>query len=214
MLFLANMLEYISENFNNFYNKLNEAGQLIFWIVVILVVILFILLIIVLQQKSISKKLVNEYAPKMEPKQTNVDAETLDIDLENEKTRNLKEITDKLQAVIDSKAIPLTSFEEDQEENSIISYKELMRASKEKEVKKVEAPKWDSFDEKPKFKSSEFISPIFGVQNGSAGTKPLTRPEAQKMEPIMIEPKKENISINLEEEEYLNSLKQFRNNLN
>lgn len=214
MLLLANMIGYISDNFNNFYNKLNEAGQLIFWIVVILVVILFILLIIVLQQKSISKKLVNEYAPKMEPKQTDLDTETLDIDLENEKTRNLKEITDKLQAVIDSKAIPLTSFEEDQEENSIISYKELMRANKEKEVKKVEEPKWDSFDDKPKFKSSEFISPIFGVQNGSLNTKAQTRPEEKKMEPIMIEPKKENISINLEEEEYLNSLKQFRNNLN
>ena len=105
---------------------------------------------------------------------------------------------------------PLTSFEEEQEANAIISYQELVKAVEEKkatsEFKKDEKIKKEEIEStndieniinmldksssekiediepeevlesikeepkeviKPKFKNSEFISPIFGTQNNS-----------------------------------------------
>lgn len=52
----------------------------------------------------------------------------------------------------------LTTFEEEQEANAIISYQELVNAVREKKAH------INKTEEKPKFKNSEFISPIFGKE--------------------------------------------------
>lgn len=218
MLLLSNMLSFLSDNFNKFYNGLNETGKLVFWIVIILVAVLFILLIIVMQQRSIANRLEKQYIRNINvPEPSVLETSNIDIDLDNEKTRNLKEITDKLQAVIDSKAVPLTNYEEDQEESSIISYKELIKKNetqtqplKDNPPAPIKPQPIYSFDEKPKFKSSEFISPIFGVQEKEKPIKnDLNNNEIKKNVEV-----EELDMTNSAEDDYLNSLKQFRKNLN
>ena len=78
-------------------------------------------------------------------------------------------------------------YEEEQEENAVISYQELldrkMALNEEKPEKKEEA-----FI--PRFSNSEFISPIFGRVD-----------------------KKEETQIEMLDEDFLNNLKEFRSNL-
>jgi hypothetical protein len=226
MFFKINIAS-IFDSIRSFYLSLPEADKLIIYIILILIFILVILLIILFEQRKINKRIVNK-------KLAVDDTEVLDlygneIDESNEKTRNLKEITDKIQAVIDSRAIDLTKFEQDQEESSIISYDELMKHT----GKMVESPKEEFSlpnlvrkievaeeiertepyinpvpfkEEEPKFKSSAFISPVFGIQGDN--------PSIKKEEAVI---KKEEVSYAREayseEETFLNNLRNFRKNL-
>ena len=98
----------------------------------------------------------------------------------NEKT----EIEQVIEALEDNnERRPMTTFEEEQEANAIISYQELVQAVNEKRAKmeKVEIPRkleeevpielLENTDEKPveqpKFKNSEFISPVFGKDSNN-----------------------------------------------
>lgn len=71
---------------------------------------------------------------------------------------------------------PMTTFEQEQEENAIISYQELVAAVQDKKSKMqevvepvqevIEEPKQEVIEESPrKFKNSEVISPVFGKAN-------------------------------------------------
>ena len=75
---------------------------------------------------------------------------------------------------------PMTTFEEEQEANAIISYQELVQAVNEKKARleKTDLPKKlepevpvelqeNIEEEPPKFKNSEFISPIFGKDSNN-----------------------------------------------
>ncbi len=104
----------------------------------------------------------------------------------------------------------IDAFEKEQEENAIISYKELMKQANmmkkeediknekvevSQEIKEQEEPiKEEIKEEKPKayqgFKSSDIISPIYGIQK--KGEKNYTKQDNDK---------------------FLNSLKEFRKNL-
>lgn len=102
----------------------------------------------------------------------------------------------------------IENFEREQEENAIISYQELIKQAKAKnlieETEQKEEPK-ESYqqtldleepeEEPKKFKNSEIISPIFGIQTGQAG-----QPQGKHVH------KEDN-------NEFLNSLKEFRNSL-
>ncbi len=122
----------------------------------------------------------------------------------------------------------IDAFEKEQEENAIISYQELMRqASKEKEPinDTIEEPKEktqleisidEEIEEEPKkFKNSEIISPIFGIQNKEKIQKPKV--EYKKPEkPVIAKHAYEEIKPKFKEEtnrDFLNSLKEFRKNL-
>ena len=112
--------------------------------------------------------------------------EQQDLKLEENK-REVEEMLMKMQK--DLEATPedvVTNFENEQEENSIISYQELLKSVKEKkeneikvtpvkiEEEKIEIEEFDNEDtlqldlEKEsdkKFKNTDFISPIFGRQD-------------------------------------------------
>lgn len=90
------------------------------------------------------------------------------------------EIEQVIEALEDNKEKrPMTTFEEEQEANAIISYQELVQAVKEKRayLQATEAPKkiesevsTEIVEENktiPKFKNSEFISPIFGKDSNN-----------------------------------------------
>lgn len=101
-------------------------------------------------------------------------------DVKDEKT-DIEKVIESLEENKNSR--PMTTFEEEQEANAIISYQELVEAVKQKrqlmgnlepqvkeepkeEVKKIEIEETmeeiEDKKETKKFKSSEFISPIFG----------------------------------------------------
>lgn len=227
-MFSGEKINLFFDNIYAYYEALPNEGKLVLYIVLILIFIASILLIIMLEQRRLNKKIVNKKVEVSDNTEVlNFDFD--DIDETNEKTRNLKEITDKIQAVIDNKNIDLTSFERDQEENSIISYDELMKSV----GKKVDAPKQEfslpdlvrkievdeeiektqpymnpvSPIEDKKFKSSVFISPVFGVQ-GQSSTVIKEEPAPIKT----VSEQKEIESFN-EEETFLKSLVNFRKNL-
>lgn len=77
-------------------------------------------------------------------------------DIINEKTE-IEKVIEALEENENSRT--LTTFEEEQEANAIISYQELVKAVREKKAH------MQSKEEKPKFKNSEFISPVFGKEN-------------------------------------------------
>jgi len=155
------------------------------------------------------------------------------------KTKEQKEAKDELERVFKQMSDDLEEknkapkaiekFEQEQEENAIISYQELIKQAEvkrnypnedfEKIEKKVEdvievteeKPKKEKKQKKEekKFKNSEIISPIFGVQS----------PDEYKEELREKELKKENskdLKVAYEENDnidFLKSLKEFRNNL-
>lgn len=100
-------------------------------------------------------------------------------DVENEKT-DIERVLESLEENKNSR--PMTTFEEEQEANAIISYQELVEAVKAKKEMMGSVPKEavsnvpsnvvveaiEAIEEEPvkeetkKFKNSEFISPIFG----------------------------------------------------
>ena len=107
---------------------------------------------------------------------------TIDDKVDNDK-KEKNEIEKVIEALEENKTDrPMTTFEEEQEANAIISYQELVQAVNEKRghldnktaVKKVEAeiPKEllnyeEEEKQPPKFKNSEFISPIFGKDSNN-----------------------------------------------
>ncbi len=123
----------------------------------------------------------------------------------------------------------IDDFEREQEENAIISYKELMKqASRLKEEATKEEAKDvavtqlnidDVMEEEPKkkevyhgFKNSDIISPIYGIQREK---KPGYHEQVNRTMTINHE-KEDKESVDKQQEEmndFLNSLKEFRKNL-
>lgn len=98
------------------------------------------------------------------------------MDSEDQKTStNIAVLLEEMQKDLDKTGEQVERYEADQEENAIISYKELMKLKAEREKslvleeKKVEEIKeviktdLEPKEEVKKFKRSEFISPIFGL---------------------------------------------------
>ena len=113
---------------------------------------------------------------KVKPIEARIDDESKN----NDKT----EIEQVIEALEDNnERRPMTTFEEEQEANAIISYQELVQAVNEKKARleKSDVPKKNESEipaellenveekptEAPKFKNSEFISPIFGKDSNN-----------------------------------------------
>lgn len=131
-----------------------------FYLLILFIIILIVLLIVT------------------KPKKVKPIEKTID-DVENEKT-DIERVLESLEE--NKNARPMTTFEEEQEANAIISYQELVEAVKQKKemmgttnVVKESSEKIEKDEEVEqivneiednkevkKFKSSEFISPIFG----------------------------------------------------
>ncbi len=138
----------IIDNFNSiiydliiFYNSLNLFGIILLAVIVATIILLFVLIISILRRKyklknQIKEKVSNSLVVTKEVKPISVNQLKEDI-LNNNLTdiveqtakRNivkLDDITKKIEQDMEMKNIILTSFEEEQEENSIISYDELL----------------------------------------------------------------------------------------
>lgn len=149
----------------------------------------------------------------------------------------LERVFNQMSADLETKSprqTEIDEFERQQEENAIISYQELMRQAVEKETEPInniikEEPKEKtklenaiveekskleiSIDEEPKkFKNSEIISPIFGIQNKET----MQKVEYRKPEKQIVKHAYNEVESNFDKEnnrDFLNSLKEFRRNL-
>ena len=204
----------------NYFSSLNTAGQALFVVGVLLIITFIVLLIIVLKpEKNKIKKIYgeseitdneNDFEEKMKDIDNIKDA---DINLNNDRTRNLKSIVDELktmEAKTPTQEEIIQKYEDEQEDTAIISVEELLKHNNtftyaKTEPKKIE-PKEDLFEdvssnakvniptptikeEKKYTQSREIFSSVFSDN---------TRPDVKKEE---------------SNEMFLNSLKEFRNNL-
>lgn len=101
------------------------------------------------------------------------------IDDVREEKNDIEKVIEALEA--NKTERPMTTFEEEQEANAIISYQELVKAVNEKKAhmdpksvtvldnSEPEVTNSTSVvvEEQPKFKNSEFISPIFGKDSNN-----------------------------------------------
>lgn len=157
-------------------------------------------------------------------------------------TKEQQEAKDELERVFNQMAADLEKqneeksieqFEREQEENAIISYKELIRQA---ELKKQNPTKKEiivkepieekivvkeekepvqmeiELEEPKKFKNSEIISPIFGIQGTKSYQKSI---EVEKPKPMPKHAYDEMKAIYKQENntDFLNSLKEFREKL-
>lgn len=215
-------------NITNYFTNLNNAGQALFVVGVLLVITFIILLIVVLKpEKNTVKKIygeseITDKENAFEAKMKDIDnVDNSDINLENDRTRNLKNIVDELkqienknnQSVMDR----IQQYEDEQEDTAIISVEELLRTNQpityakrevtyenavSEKIARVERPREEA---KPKV-DDDFL--VIDEEDYQTGRIPIVKEEKREVfSSIYTEPKKEG------NEEYLNSLKRFRSNL-
>lgn len=143
---------------------------------------------------------------------------------------SIEDITKLIEDTLEQEPINLTKFEEDQEENAIISYDELVkRAGAKKIVYKCEdendildistkkeeikvQPVETKIEEPKRFKASQVISPIFGVQKQKEEPDEVLESFID-LEDFSLNEKKENTNESKNDMEFLTSLKEFRSGL-
>ena len=107
----------------------------------------------------------------------------------------------------------IEDFEREQEENAIISYQELIKET-ENRNEPINTIEEETIDEtEKKFKNSDIISPIFGIQKENNLNMPK---ESINEDRVTARHAYEKMQANYEEEnnrDFLNSLKEFRKNL-
>lgn len=169
-------------------------NQIIFITLICIFIINFAVIIyLVLKERSEDKKEIEELLSEIEP----LDEKKIEIKQDTELEKNKSEVEEmlaKMQKDLESKPEDVVStFESEQEENSIISYQELLNSVKQKEEKNVpikveldtpviEIEEKKEYDDErtllidvesnveqsaldKKFKNTDFISPIFGKQD-------------------------------------------------
>lgn len=163
-----------------------------------------------------TEEVIEKIETKEEPIEEIKDEEVVEVRVGN---TSLDEITDLIENTLEQKPIDLTKFEEDQEENAIISYDELVKRAGAKKIiykcedvkPKEEIVKQEEPKEKAKFKASRVISPIYGVQKEEIEDKDEVIESFIELEKAK-EENKEDIET-LSDMEFLGSLKKFRSEL-
>lgn len=148
-------------------------------------------------------------------------------------TSEIASVIQEMQQGMENKNLDVTTFEQQQEEKSIISYQELINSAKSKmEVDEqpfvMDEPAININEAIKKFKNTEFISPVYGrVDNNveyptiknfyGQSSKPLETPMEAISKPTIdleqtlnIKPLTEEIKKN---DQFLDALKEFRKNL-
>ena len=200
-------------NILNYFTSLNSAGQALFIIGVLLVITFIILLVIVFKpEKNKIKKIYGESAATdkeydFEEKMKNIDnIDVNDINIENDKTRNLKSIVDELKN-IENKSnynVPkdrIEMYEDEQEDTAIISIEELLKSNK---------PMVYERKEKDVINNSNNNEINYNSVN-SVKNDDYVIPKREIYSSVYTNNNEKSIQEN--NEKFLNSLKEFRNNL-
>ena len=216
-------------NITNYFSNLNSAGQALFIVGVLLIITFIALLIVVLKpEKNKVKKIYGENAfidreNVFEEKMKDIDNIGVDdINLENDRTRNLKNIVDELK-LVEAKSAPtmmerIEAYEDEQEDTAIISVGELLkqRNAFSYEKRNIETTQVYS---KPLIEENKINdNDLFMEDISHELTGQIKVVEEKKYEPrreIFSSVYTETTEVKTEEnnEAFLNSLKKFRSNL-
>lgn len=201
-------------NILNYFTSLNSAGQALFIIGVLLVITFIVLLVIVFKpEKNKIKKIYGESAATdkeydFEEKMKNIDnIDVNDINIENDKTRNLKSIVDELKN-IENKSnynVPkdrIEMYEDEQEDTAIISIEELLKSNK---------PMVYERKEKDVINNNSNSNEINYNSVNSVKNDDYVIPKREIYSSVYANNNEKAIQEN--NEKFLNSLKEFRNNL-
>ena len=127
------------------------------------------------------------------------------------KNNSIEEISKMIENTLEQEPINLTVFEEEQEKDAIISYDELVkRAGAKKIVYKVETKEEPKTEYTGKFKTSQIISPIYGIQKEKEKEEKID--VILDVEEYLFNNKKEDIQM-MDDMEFLGTLKSFRSEL-
>lgn len=202
-------------NIINYFESLNGVGQALFIVGVLLVITFIALLIVVLKPEPKSKKVYGENSythseAELEEKLKDIDNITDDdINIDNDKTRNLKNIVDELKSVENKNTTleeMIERYEDEQENTAIISVEELLKKNKpfSYERRETRLP----YDNKKDDDDMLFIDDTDELKKITPEDEKKYVKEREVFSSVYTSTNKEE-----DNEELLNSLKEFRNNL-
>ena len=202
-------------NIINYFESLNGVGQALFIVCVLLVITFIVLLIVVLKPEPKSKKVYGENSythseAELEEKLKDIDNITDDdININNDKTRNLKSIVDELKSVENKNTTleeMIERYEDEQENTAIISVEELLKKNKpfSYERRETRLP----YDNKKDDDDMLFIDDTDELKKITPEDEKKYVKEREVFSSVYTSTNKEE-----DNEELLNSLKEFRNNL-
>ena len=217
-------------NVTNYFSNLNSAGQALFIVGVLLIVTFIALLIVVLKpEKNKVKKIYGENAMTdkeniFEEKMKDIDNIGVDdINLENDRTRNLKNIVDELK-MVELKSAPtmmerIEAYEDEQEDTAIISVGELMKqrnsfSYEKRNIETTQVYNKPLIEENKNSDDDLFMEDISHELTGQIKVIEEEKKYTPRRE-IFSSVYTETAQVKNEEnnEAFLNSLKQFRSNL-
>lgn len=202
-------------NIINYFESLNGVGQALFIVGVLLVITFIVLLIVVLKPEPKSKKVYGENSythseAELEEKLKDIDNITDDdININNDKTRNLKSIVDELKSVENKNTTleeMIERYEDEQENTAIISVEELLKKNKPFSYERRETRL--SYDNKKDDDDMLFIDDTDELKKITPEDEKKYVKEREVFSSVYTSTNKEE-----DNEELLNSLKEFRNNL-
>lgn len=200
-------------NIINYFESLNGIGQALFIVGVLLVITFIALLIVILKPEAKAKKVYGENSythseAELEEKLKDIDNITDDdINIENDKTRNLKNIVDELKNVENKNSTLeelIERYEDEQENTAIISVEELLKKNKPFSYERRETR--ITYEDK-KDDDMLFIDDTNKLKKITLEDEKKYVREKEVFSSVYSPNKKEN------NDELLNSLKEFRNNL-
>lgn len=221
-------------NITNYFTNLNNAGQALFIVGVLLIITFIVLLVVVFKpdrnkvKKIYGESPITDSERILEEKMKDIDNISInDINIENDRTRNLKSIVDELKQ-IETKTTPtvmdrIEAYEDEQEDTAIISVEELLKSNKPVTYERRNLDATQVFNKplvKPEVKPEKKISEDdFYMEDVSEETRKMPKiveekkytPRREIFSSVYAEPTKTKSDDN--NEAFLNSLKEFRSNL-
>lgn len=221
-------------NITNYFTNLNNAGQALFIVGVLLIITFIVLLVVVFKpdrnkvKKIYGESPITDSERILEEKMKDIDNISInDINIENDRTRNLKSIVDELKQ-IETKTTPtvmdrIEAYEDEQEDTAIISVEELLKSNKPVTYEKRNLDATQVYNKplvKPEVKpEKKIIEDDFYMEDVSEDTRKMPKiveekkytPRREIFSSVYAEPTKTKSDDN--NEAFLNSLKEFRSNL-
>lgn len=221
-------------NITNYFTNLNNAGQALFIVGVLLIITFIVLLVVVFKpdrnkvKKIYGESPITDSERILEEKMKDIDNISInDINIENDRTRNLKSIVDELKQ-IETKTTPtvmdrIEAYEDEQEDTAIISVEELLKSNKPVTYERRNLDATQVYNKplvKPEVKlEKKIIEDDFYIEDVSEETRKMPKiveekkytPKREIFSSVYAEPTKTKSDDN--NEAFLNSLKEFRSNL-
>lgn len=211
----------------NYFTSLNAMGQALFIVGTLLVITFVILLIVVLKPEKKPNKIYGEnrltdIENQFEEKMKDINNISLnDINLDNDKTKNLKTIVDELRELETRSSSALNEIEKyelEQENTAIISVNELLKATRSFDVTNNEITnirrettvreEYLYNDSKPIENETRIVE-----EKQVRETVPASNTVPRQEVFSSVFANTEENSSEEDKEKFLNSLKEFRNNL-